>query len=133
MRQRGGGRIINVTSISVKQPIAGLILSNAIRPAVVGLSTSLANALARDGTLVNCVAPGYTRTDRVVELAEATARREGVTADVVERRTVSNIPLGRMAEPAEFADLVVFLASDRAAYITGQTIAVDGGFVKGIM
>ena len=133
MRRRGGGRIITITSISAKQPIAGLILSNAIRPAVVGFSKSLANELARDGILVNCVAPGYTRTDRVIDLAEATARREGVDVETIEKRTVQNIPLGRMADPSEFASLMVFLASDRASYITGATIQIDGGFIKGIM
>ncbi|MCX6545580.1 MAG: SDR family oxidoreductase [Acidobacteria bacterium] len=133
MKQRGGGRIINVTSISSKQPVPGLVLSNALRPAVAGLSKTLANELARDGILVNCVAPGYTRTDRVIELAEATARREGVTAEAVERRAVSNIPLGRMAEPAEFASVVVFLASERGSYITGSTMLVDGGYVRGTL
>jgi 3-oxoacyl-[acyl-carrier protein] reductase len=131
--RRGGGRIINITSISAKQPIAGLMLSNALRPAVTGFSKTLANELARDGILVNCVAPGYTRTDRVIELAEATAAREGVLVEVVEKRTVQNIPLGRMAEPAEFADLVVFLASDRGRYITGTTIPVDGGYLRGLL
>ncbi|MCX6549755.1 MAG: SDR family NAD(P)-dependent oxidoreductase, partial [Acidobacteria bacterium] len=101
MRRRGGGRIVNITSISAKQPIAGLMLSNALRPAVTGFSKTLASELARDGILVNCVAPGYTRTDRVIELAEATARREGVAPETVEKRTVQGIPLGRMAEPSE--------------------------------
>jgi 3-oxoacyl-[acyl-carrier protein] reductase len=131
--RRGGGRIINITSISAKQPIAGLMLSNALRPAVTGFSKTLANELARDGILVNCVAPGYTRTGRVIELAEATAAREGVPVEAVEKRTVQNIPLGRMAEPSEFADLVVFLASDRARYITGTTIPVDGGYLRGLL
>jgi 3-oxoacyl-[acyl-carrier protein] reductase len=131
MRQRGGGRIINITSISSKQPVAGLILSNVLRPAIVGLSKTLSNELARDGILVNSVAPGYTRTDRVIELAEATARREGVPVEVVERRTVQNIPLGRMAEPSEVADMVVFLASARGSYITGTNMLVDGGYVRG--
>jgi 3-oxoacyl-[acyl-carrier protein] reductase len=133
MRQRGGGRIINITSISAKQPIAGLMLSNALRPAVTGFSKTLANELARDGILVNCVAPGYTRTERVIELAEATARREGAAVETVEKRTVQSIPVGRMAEPAELADTVVFLASDRASYITGTTIAVDGGYLRGLL
>jgi len=131
--RRGGGRIINITSISAKQPIAGLMLSNALRPAVTGFSKTLANELARDGILVNCVAPGYTRTGRVIELAEATAAREGVPVEAVEKRTVQNIPLGRMAEPSEFSDLVVFLASDRARYITGTTIPVDGGYLRGLL
>jgi 3-oxoacyl-[acyl-carrier protein] reductase len=133
MRQRGGGRIINITSVSSKQPVPGLVLSNALRPAVVGLSKTLANELARDGILVNCVAPGYTRTDRVIELAEATARREGVPIETVERRAVSNIPLGRMAEPAEIASVVVFLASELGSYTTGTTIVVDGGYVRGTL
>jgi 3-oxoacyl-[acyl-carrier protein] reductase len=133
MRRCGGGRIINITSISAKQPIAGLMLSNALRPAVTGFSKTLASELARDGILVNCVAPGYTRTDRVIELAEATAAREGVPVEAVEKRTVQNIPLGRMAEPSELADMVVFLASDRARYITGTTIPVDGGYLRGLL
>lgn len=133
MRRRGGGRILNVTSVSVKQPIDGLALSNALRAAVTGLSKTLANELAADNILVNCVAPGYTRTDRVVELAEAAARREGITADDVQRRTETQIPLRRLGTPEEFGDVVAFLASDRASYITGTTLQVDGGFVKSLL
>jgi len=133
MRRQGGGRILNVTSVSVKQPINGLALSNALRAAVTGLSRTLANELAADNILVNCVAPGYTRTDRVVELAQASALREGIPVDAVQRRTEAEIPLGRLGTPDEFGDVVAFLASDRASYITGTTLQVDGGFVKGLL
>jgi 3-oxoacyl-[acyl-carrier protein] reductase len=133
MRRRGGGRIINITSVSAKQPVDGLMLSNALRPAVVGFAKTLANELARERILVNCVSPGYTRTDRVVELVGATASREGVESSLVEQRLTASIPMGRMGEPRELADLIAFLASDRASYITGATIQVDGGYVRGIM
>jgi 3-oxoacyl-[acyl-carrier protein] reductase len=133
MRARGGGRIIHVTSVSVKQPIDGLVLSNALRAAVTGLAKTLANELAADGILVNCVAPGFTATDRVVELAQAIADREGTTADAVHRMTEEKIPLRRMGKPEEFAAAVTFLASDRASYITGVTLQVDGGFTRGVV
>jgi 3-oxoacyl-[acyl-carrier protein] reductase len=133
MRRRGGGRIIHVTSVSVKQPIEDLVLSNALRAGVTGLARTLANELARDRILVNCVAPGYTRTDRVIELSEAAALREGTTSEAVQRRTEDKIPMGRFGVPEEFGDVVAFLASARATYITGATIQVDGGFVRSLL
>jgi 3-oxoacyl-[acyl-carrier protein] reductase len=133
MRRRGGGRIIHVTSVSVKQPIEDLVLSNALRAGVTGLARTLANELARDRILVNCVAPGYTRTDRVIELAEAAALREGTTSEAVQKRTEDRIPMGRLGVPEEFGDVVAFLASARATYITGATIQVDGGFVRSLL
>jgi 3-oxoacyl-[acyl-carrier protein] reductase len=133
MRQRGGGRIINITSVAVKQPIDNLMLSNAVRPAVVGFSRSLANELAAERITVNCVAPGYTRTERVIELNAANAAREHTSARAIEERLVASIPMKRLGEPHELASLIAFLASDRAAYITGTTLQVDGGYVRSLL
>ena len=133
MRQRGGGRIINITSISAKQPVEGLVLSNALRAGVTGLSRTIANELAADNILVNCVAPGYTKTDRVIELAEAAAAREGVSPDVVQKRTEAGIPLKRLGTTEEFAAVIAFLASGRASYVTGTTLQIDGGWVRGLL
>lgn len=132
MRRRGGGRIINITSISAKQPVEGLVLSNALRAGITGLARTIANELAPDNILVNCVAPGYTATDRVVDLAEAAAEREGITPDAVQQRTLAQIPLRRLATTEEFADVVTFLASGRASYVTGTTLQIDGGYTKGL-
>jgi len=133
MRARGGGRMIFVTSVSVKQPIEALALSNALRGGITGLAKTLALELAADNILVNCVAPGYTRTDRVVELAAAAAHRENTTVTAVQKRTEQLIPLKRLATVEEFGDVVAFLASGKASYVTGTTLQVDGGYVKSLL
>ncbi len=131
--QRGRwGRFIAITSVSVKQPIEGLVLSNSVRAAVGGLVKTLAGEYGRDGILVNSVCPGYTATARLVELSRDLAAREGVDPAVIEQRWAAQTVVGRIGRPEELADLVVFLASARAAYITGASIAVDGGLVKGL-
>ncbi len=130
MRARGWGRIVNITSYSVKQPMHNMVLSNSLRLGVVGWAKSLANEVAADGVLVNNVAPGWTATERVGEIVDARAAQGSQPAAEIEAGIVSAIPLGRMAEPAEFADVVAFLVSERASYITGATIPVDGGIVQ---
>lgn len=133
MKERRWGRIINVTSIAVKQPVDGLILSNSLRAAVTGLARTLANEVAPYGVTVNNVMPGYTRTERLVELAAATAAREGIAPGEAYARWERQIPLGRLAEPREFAAMVAFLASERAGYITGTSIPVDGGWIRSLL
>jgi 3-oxoacyl-[acyl-carrier protein] reductase len=132
MKERGWGRIVNCTSVAVKQPIDGLMLSNSVRAAVTGFARTLANEVAPHGVTVNNVLPGFTRTDRLVELAERIARDRGVSVDEAYGQWEEAIPAGRLGEPPELAALVAFLASDRAAYITGQSICVDGGWVRGL-
>jgi 3-oxoacyl-[acyl-carrier protein] reductase len=133
MRERRWGRLITITSLTVKQPIDGLILSNSVRAAVVGLVKSLSNEYAAHNVLVNNVCPGYTATDRLGELSSTLAKSAGVDPLEIEKRWTTQIPLGRLARPDEFADAVVFLASERASYITGQSLSIDGGFAKGLL
>jgi 3-oxoacyl-[acyl-carrier protein] reductase len=133
MRERHWGRVLNITSIAAKQPVEGLMLSNSIRAAVTGWARTLANEVARDNITVNNILPGFTRTERVQELNEASAAREGLTVEEIERKTEGQIPMRRMAEPEEFAAAVAFLASERASYITGQSIAVDGGWIRSLL
>jgi 3-oxoacyl-[acyl-carrier protein] reductase len=132
MKERRFGRILNVTSITVKQPIDNLILSNALRAAVTGMARTLANEVASFGITVNNLLPGYTRTERLSELATATASRTGGAPADFYARLEREIPARRLGEPRELAALCAFLASERASYVTGQSIAVDGGWIKGL-
>lgn len=132
MKEQRWGRIITITSIAAKQPIDGLILSNAVRPGVHGFAKSLAKEVAPYNITVNCVCPGYTRTERVIELAERMAASEGTAAPDIIHRWESAIPMKRLGDPRELAAVVVFLASEQASYITGTSIQVDGGFIAGI-
>ncbi len=132
MQRHRWGRIITITSISVKQPIAELIMSNSVRAAVVGLVKSLSNEFGKDGILVNNVAPGYTATERLQELAGVRALAAGTTQQAIRENWAVEIPVKRLADPKEIADVIVWLASERASYITGQTILVDGGIYRGL-
>jgi 3-oxoacyl-[acyl-carrier protein] reductase len=132
MQKNKWGRLITITSTSVRQPIPDLILSSAIRPAVVGLVKSLAIEFGKDGITANNIAPGYTATERLVELAASRSKAAGVSEAEIRERWANEIPMRRLGEPSEIADAIVWLASERASYVTGQTILVDGGIYKGM-
>ena len=132
MQRKHWGRIITITSITTKQPVADLVLSNAVRAAVVGLVKSLANEFGKDGILVNNVGPGFTATDRLKELAKARSAASGKSEQEILDAWVADAPLQRLGEPREVAETIVWLASERASYVTGQTVLVDGGMYKGL-
>jgi 3-oxoacyl-[acyl-carrier protein] reductase len=132
MQRKRWGRIITITSITTKQPIADLVLSNAVRAAVVGLVKSLANEFGKDGILVNNVGPGFTATDRLKELAKVRSAASGTTERGIFDAWAADSPLKRVGEPRELAETIVWLASERASYVTGQTVLVDGGVYKGL-
>jgi 3-oxoacyl-[acyl-carrier protein] reductase len=133
MKDRRWGRIINITSIAVKQPVDNLILSNSVRAAVTGFARTLANEVAPHGITVNNVMPGYTLTDRIAHLAEANAKQRGSSSDAVIGSWEAQIPMGRLGTPKEFAAMVAFLASERASYTTGASIPVDGGWIRALV
>lgn len=133
MKERGWGRIVNITSIAVKQPVSGLMLSNSVRAAVTGFARTLANEVAPFGVTVNNALPGYTRTRRLEQLAEKTAEQQDRSAQSVLETWESETPMGRLGEPREFAALVAFLCSERASYITGTSIQVDGGWIRSLL
>lgn len=132
MQRKKWGRIVTITSITTKQPVTDLVLSNAVRAAVVGLVKSLANEFGRDGILVNNVGPGFTATDRLKELAKARSSATGKSQQEIFDAWAADAPLQRLGDPRELADTIVWLASERASYITGQTVLVDGGMYKGL-
>lgn len=133
MRERRWGRIVAINSVSARQPIPNLALSNALRPAVLGYLKTLSQEVAADGVTVNAVLPGYTLTERQEELAKANAARTGRPPEEIVAGWIGNTPIGRMAEPEEIGAMIGFLCSPAASYVTGQSIAVDGGYVKGLL
>ena len=132
MMKQNWGRIIASTSMTVKQPLDSLILSNVSRIGVVSFIKSVSNVVAPYGITANCVAPAYTMTERIKHLVEAQVKKEGVSEEVAQKSMIKDIPMGRMGTVEEFASTVAFLASEHASFITGILLPIDGGYVKGI-
>jgi 3-oxoacyl-[acyl-carrier protein] reductase len=133
MKKNGWGRIINMTSFAAKQPAENLILSNTVRAGILGLTKTLSNELAADGILVNAICPGWTKTRRIEELAKSIAEKTGKNYEEIIADWARKITLKRLANPEEIANLVVFLASNKATYITGTALQVDGGYIKSLL
>ncbi len=133
MRRAGWGRFVAITSVAVRQPQPGLVLSNALRAAVTGYLKSVADEVAADGVTVNTVCPGYTATDRLQVLARAVAERQGTSVEEVFAGWARQAPVGRLLQPAEVAAAVAFLCSEEASGITGVALPVDGGFSRGLL
>jgi 3-oxoacyl-[acyl-carrier protein] reductase len=133
MQQRGSGAILMSTSSAVKEPIPNIALSNVLRASVAALAKTLALELAAAGIRVNQIIPGRIGTDRVGEIDAINAKKAGITADEQKRRSASTIPLGRYGDPDEFGKMAAFLLSDAATYVTGASVQVDGGLVKGLL
>lgn len=130
MRRNKWGRIINSTSLTVKQPSPGMILSNVFRTAVVSLAKSLSTDLIKDGITINNLCPGAFMTDRAIELMQDRSKRTGESLEEIEAQAVQNMPLGRYQTPDEYGDLVAYLSSESARGITGATLQIDGGILK---
>jgi 3-oxoacyl-[acyl-carrier protein] reductase len=129
MKARRWGRILTIQSVSVKQPIPELLLSNAVRPGVAGMMKTLAGQLGKDGITVNTVCPGKIMTDRFL----GGQKISGLSREEYLARAVEDVPVGRVGTPEEFANVIVFLASERASYVTGVAVQVDGGLVRGLL
>jgi 3-oxoacyl-[acyl-carrier protein] reductase len=133
MKERRWGRILNITSIAVKQPVENLMLSNSLRAGLTGFARTLANEVAAEGITVNNIMPGYTRTERLEDLANMMAEKQGISPAEFRAKWEKEIPMGRLGEPREFAALATFLVSERASYITGTSIQVDGGWIRSLL
>jgi len=133
MVEKKWGRIIFITSVAVKQPIDNLIISNTLRAGVTGFAKSISNEYASDGVTINTVCPGYTETERLTSLAEHQSEANNKSIEDIYTGWTQSVPAARLGQPDELAALITFLASDRAAYITGTSIPVDGGYAKGLL